>query len=116
MIDFYDLTEEELAANGLIFGTPEDRDLFVRIISDELEQRIRYTLAKTIGKTNAEKFSLSRGKRGAARLESEFPECRGLIAEIFEDMSSEILKFKDRIAGIVDTSREERDDEMKLQM
>ena len=103
MIDINDLTRKELSENGLSFETSGEFDLFARIISEELERRIRDGLTKSIGKVNAENFILNMDNEESDWFGKYYSEYYSIYVDKQSELISEIIKYKDRIPGILDS-------------
>ena len=102
MINFNHLTQKELSDNGLSFETPEEADLFAEIIKEELEVRIGEAIVKCVGEERADGFELCKTQNEAtAWLEQNCPEYRKIVIDKQEEMSREIMEFRDRIPGLI---------------
>lgn len=101
MINFNNLTRQELSENGLTFATSEEADLFAQTIKEELEVRIGSAISQGIETEKLEEFDLCRTQEEAtAWLEKNRPDYKEIVRYKQDEMNREILEYRDRIPGV----------------
>ena len=102
MLNFNNLTRRELSDNGLAFETAEEASLFASIILKELEVRIGKAIAERVGRKGTEEFEKCNTDAEAAKwLEQNCPDHHEIVKAKQDELDREILKYRDRIPGIV---------------
>ena len=102
MLNFNNLTRQELSDNGLAFETAEEASLFASIILKELQVRIGRAIADYVGRKGTEEFEkCNTDAEAAAWLEQNCPDHHEIVKAKQDELDREILKYRDRIPGIV---------------
>ena len=116
MIDFGNLTRQELADHGLAFATAEEASLFAQIILDELACRVGKAIEERVGpdKTTDDEYSVME-EDPAAWLEKNCPEYRRIIQDERAKLNREIMEYRDRIPGVLDSPPEEPEEFLEFE-
>ena len=111
MIDFGNLTRQELADNGLAFATAEEANLFAQIILDELACRIGKAIAESVGPEKTKELDLCASQEEmTAWLEKNCPEYRRIVPDEKDKLNREIMEYRDRIPGVLCSAPEEQEE------
>ncbi len=102
MLNFNNLTRQELSNNGFAFETAEEASLFASIIKEELEVRIGEAIVEHAGHDKAAEFEkCETDAEAAAWLKQNCPDYREIVEVKQRELNREIMKYRDRIPGLV---------------
>lgn len=101
MIDFKNLSRQELARNGLLFESSEEAEMFIDIIQEEVEVRIGEAISKQATSRQLKEFDCITDPAEAKRwLEKNCPDYRSIVSKKSLEFGIEIMECRHRIKGI----------------
>ncbi len=100
--DNTDICRRKLAEKGISFETPEEEDLFTRVITSALETRIGNAITQRIGPEKSAAFSrCNAGIEAAQWLEKNCPDYRDIVAREQDKILLEVEQYKDVVPGLI---------------
>lgn len=101
-MNFQKLDPKELAGIGIRFETEEETWAFADLILKELEIRIGEEISSRATKEHLDEFDRCIGQEEGKRwLERYCPEYQEIVSNKMEEFEQEIIRYKDKIAGII---------------
>lgn len=101
-MNFLQLDTEELAGIGIRFETEEETWAFADLIRGELEVRIGEEISSRVTKEQLDEFDRCVGQEEGKRwLERYCPDYQEIVSNKTEEFEQEIIRYKDKIAGII---------------
>lgn len=101
-MNFLQLDAEELAGIGIRFETEEETWAFADLIRGELEVRIGEEISSRATKEQLDEFDRCVGQEEGKRwLERYCPEYKKIVSNKTEEFEQEIIRYKNKIAGII---------------
>lgn len=100
--DNTDICRRKLAEKGISFETPEEEDLFTRVITSALETRIGNAIMQRIGPEKSIAFSrCNAGIETTQWLERNCPDYRDIVLREQKKILHEVMQYKNRIPGMI---------------
>ena len=98
MIDFSNLDEEELKKNGIVFKNSDDARAFIKIIREDMEQRIGKGMADMLSEEQLHDFERAEDESERREwLKKNALIFREITKKIYEEIDKEIVEYKDYI-------------------
>ena len=102
MIDFQNISREELERNGLFFQTTEEAKLFAEIVVEDLEVRIGEEISSRSTQQQLEEFDRCKDPAECREwLDKNCPEYKTIISDKWRELEQEIMDYKLEISGVV---------------
>ena len=101
-MNFRQLNPKELAGIGIRFETAEETWAFADLIRRELEIRIGEEISSRTTKEQLDEFDRCVSQEEATRwLERHCPDYQEIVSNKTEEFEQEIIRYKDKIVGII---------------